>query len=34
MLLGAAKGYDTAALADLLPAIQAGMMRGLRKEDE
>ena len=34
MMVGAAKGYDTAALAELLPAIEAGLVIGLRKLEE
>lgn len=34
MTIGVAKGYDAAALADLLPAIEAGLVLALRKNNE
>ena len=34
MMIGNAKGYDVGALADLLPAIEAGLVCALRKHEE
>nr|CAX84097.1 uncharacterized protein [uncultured bacterium] len=34
MMIGAAKGYDTSALADLLPAIEAGLILALCKHED
>ncbi|MBF0095323.1 MAG: hypothetical protein HQL34_12385 [Alphaproteobacteria bacterium] len=34
MMIGAAKGYDASALADLLPAIEAGLILALRKHED